>query len=125
MILNSKLEAVALLRKALSCSNVRNKKVNEAAILLQAPCGISHKLGTASRQLRARKSVIPPQSDAAVASVAVTADEPENKKLIFGIAPLTWQKIIPLGFMFFCILFNYTILRDTKVRGYRLLWNAH
>lgn len=27
----------------------------------------------------------------------------------------TWQKIIPLGFMFFCILFNYTILRDTKV----------
>jgi len=26
----------------------------------------------------------------------------------------TWQKIIPLGLMFFCILFNYTILRDTK-----------
>lgn len=29
---------------------------------------------------------------------------------------LTWQKILPLGAMFFCILFNYTILRDTKVR---------
>lgn len=24
------------------------------------------------------------------------------------------QKLIPLGIMFFCILFNYTILRDTK-----------
>jgi AAA family ATP:ADP antiporter len=22
--------------------------------------------------------------------------------------------VVPLGFMFFCILFNYTILRDTK-----------
>lgn len=31
-----------------------------------------------------------------------------------GIAAFTWQKIIPLGLMFFCILFNYTILRDTK-----------
>lgn len=24
------------------------------------------------------------------------------------------QKLLPLGLMFFCILFNYTILRDTK-----------
>ena len=32
-----------------------------------------------------------------------------------GIEYITWKKIIPLGFMFFCILFNYTILRDTKV----------
>ena len=32
-----------------------------------------------------------------------------------GIEYITWKKIVPLGFMFFCILFNYTILRDTKV----------
>lgn len=25
------------------------------------------------------------------------------------------KKLMPLGVMFFCILFNYTILRDTKV----------
>lgn len=25
------------------------------------------------------------------------------------------KKLVPLGLMFFCILFNYTILRDTKV----------
>ncbi|XAR50589.1 hypothetical protein NMG60_11004948 [Bertholletia excelsa] len=31
-----------------------------------------------------------------------------------GIEILTLRKIIPLGLMFFCILFNYTILRDTK-----------
>nr|GMD94336.1 plastidic ATP/ADP-transporter-like [Ipomoea batatas] len=31
-----------------------------------------------------------------------------------GIELTTLKKIIPLGMMFFCILFNYTILRDTK-----------
>lgn len=31
-----------------------------------------------------------------------------------GIKKITWKKVIPLGAMFFCILFNYTILRDTK-----------
>ncbi|KAK8608502.1 hypothetical protein V6N13_023924 [Hibiscus sabdariffa] len=31
-----------------------------------------------------------------------------------GIELVTLKKIIPLGLMFFCILFNYTILRDTK-----------
>lgn len=41
--------------------------------------------------------------------------EPAPKKIL-GYEPLTWAKIIPLGAMFFCILFNYTILRDTKVR---------
>jgi AAA family ATP:ADP antiporter len=35
-------------------------------------------------------------------------------KKFLGFEMITWQKIIPLGFMFFCILFNYTILRDTK-----------
>ncbi|KAF6176783.1 hypothetical protein GIB67_020505 [Kingdonia uniflora] len=37
------------------------------------------------------------------------------KKVEFlGIEIGTLKKIIPLGLMFFCILFNYTILRDTK-----------
>ncbi|KAF1002816.1 hypothetical protein AG4045_023677 [Apium graveolens] len=31
-----------------------------------------------------------------------------------GIETVTLKKIVPLGLMFFCILFNYTILRDTK-----------
>lgn len=48
---------------------------------------------------------------------------PEPSKKILGYDAITWQKILPLGFMFFCILFNYTILRDTKVGGGRLASN--
>ena len=52
-------------------------------------------------------------------SAAVPAIPEEEKKPGFlGIAPITWKKIVPLGFMFFCILFNYTILRDTKARPF-------
>ncbi|KAG6497302.1 plastidic ATP/ADP-transporter-like [Zingiber officinale] len=39
--------------------------------------------------------------------------EAEKPKLL-GVEITTLKKIIPLGIMFFCILFNYTILRDTK-----------
>uniref|UniRef100_A0A5B6YXL2 ADP,ATP carrier protein n=1 Tax=Davidia involucrata TaxID=16924 RepID=A0A5B6YXL2_DAVIN len=39
--------------------------------------------------------------------------EVESPKFM-GIELVTLKKIIPLGLMFFCILFNYTILRDTK-----------
>ncbi|KAI4381948.1 hypothetical protein MLD38_007963 [Melastoma candidum] len=39
--------------------------------------------------------------------------EPEPPKFL-GIETVTLKKIVPLGLMFFCILFNYTILRDTK-----------
>jgi len=42
-----------------------------------------------------------------------SAPAPEPKKFL-GYTALTWSKILPLGLMFFCILFNYTILRDTK-----------
>ncbi|GMJ08260.1 nucleotide transporter 1 [Hibiscus trionum] len=37
-----------------------------------------------------------------------------QKPKVLGVELLTLKKIIPLGLMFFCILFNYTILRDTK-----------
>ncbi|MFQ6664165.1 hypothetical protein Gotur_031360 [Gossypium turneri] len=40
--------------------------------------------------------------------------ETEKKPKFLGIELVTLKKIIPLGLMFFCILFNYTILRDTK-----------
>ncbi|XP_042421670.1 ADP,ATP carrier protein 2, chloroplastic-like [Zingiber officinale] len=39
--------------------------------------------------------------------------EVEKPKLL-GVEIATLKKIVPLGIMFFCILFNYTILRDTK-----------
>merc|ERR1719353_1520956 len=39
--------------------------------------------------------------------------EPEEGKFL-GMTGKEAKKIVPLGMMFFCILFNYTILRDTK-----------
>ena len=35
-------------------------------------------------------------------------------KKFMGVETITLKKVIPLGLMFLCILFNYTILRDTK-----------
>ncbi|KAI7731675.1 hypothetical protein M8C21_029635 [Ambrosia artemisiifolia] len=45
---------------------------------------------------------------------AVSGDLEADPPKILGIEVLTLKKIVPLGLMFFCILFNYTILRDTK-----------
>ncbi|XP_058112320.1 ADP,ATP carrier protein 1, chloroplastic-like [Magnolia sinica] len=50
---------------------------------------------------------------------AAAADQPayieeSEKPKFLGVEIITLKKIIPLGLMFFCILFNYTILRDTK-----------
>jgi AAA family ATP:ADP antiporter len=61
-------------------------------------------------QLPAR--VVKVQAAAADSAKPVLAAAEEKKFL--GVSTFTWQKIIPLGLMFFCILFNYTILRDTK-----------
>jgi fluoride ion exporter CrcB/FEX len=49
--------------------------------------------------------VAPTDAAAAAASTIKSATEPAKK---------TMKKIIPLSLMLFCILFNYTILRDTK-----------
>ena len=53
-----------------------------------------------------------------MSAAELAAAEPPK---FFGITRLTWIKILSLGFMFFCILFNYTILRDTKVQNPMLL----
>lgn len=49
----------------------------------------------------------------AAAAAADGFGETEERKVL-GIGTSTLKKIVPLGLMFFCILFNYTILRDTK-----------
>jgi hypothetical protein len=53
----------------------------------------------------------PVRAQAAAGGAAVPSQAP---KKILGIEATTFKKVIPLGLMFFCILFNYTILRDTK-----------
>jgi len=47
------------------------------------------------------------------AIVKAAAEEPEEKKFL-GMSMISLGKFCSLAFMFFCILFNYTILRDTK-----------
>ncbi|GAB2228147.1 hypothetical protein Droror1_Dr00009977 [Drosera rotundifolia] len=52
------------------------------------------------------------KAEAAAEGVPLIGGDEPNK--ILGVELSTLKKIIPLGLMFFCILFNYTILRDTK-----------
>lgn len=70
--------------------------------------------------LRARQPALkraPAPVTAAASSSAALANDPDEAPGFLGIPKITWKKIVPLGFMFFAILFNYTILRDTKVRA--------
>jgi AAA family ATP:ADP antiporter len=57
---------------------------------------------------------LPERKRAVRVEAAVNVGEQPNEKKFLGISSFTWSKILPLGLMFFCILFNYTILRDTK-----------
>lgn len=47
-------------------------------------------------------------------AAAVPAEGAEQPKPAAAASPKTLKKILPLGAMLFFILFNYTILRDTK-----------
>lgn len=62
---------------------------------------------------KARSTEFICKAEAASAGEGDTAAISASPK-IFGVEVTTLKKIIPLGLMFFCILFNYTILRDTK-----------
>ncbi len=64
---------------------------------------------------RRRTTACRPDVKAASAAAADASGVAPGEKTFLGIAYFTWAKILPLGLMFFCILFNYTILRDTKV----------
>eukprot|EP00798_Chlamydomonas_sp_ICE-L_P010156 gene10156-8060_t len=67
-----------------------------------------------ARPLLPLRPILKPVTKVQAAADGATPVPPEDEKKIMGYTKLTWSKILPLGFMFFCILFNYTILRDTK-----------
>jgi AAA family ATP:ADP antiporter len=52
--------------------------------------------------------------EAIVSVVASDCDPALEGKKIWGMPKVLVKKILPQALMFFCILFNYTILRDTK-----------
>lgn len=59
----------------------------------------------------------PPRLARTVCCASSSANAPQaDGPQFLGISALTWQKVIPLGLMFFGILFNYTLLRNTKVQ---------
>jgi AAA family ATP:ADP antiporter len=60
-----------------------------------------------------RPSLPPLRATAAAAASPAPGDDAPAPKFL-GVETKTLKKIVPLGLMFFCILFNYTILRDTK-----------
>jgi ATP/ADP translocase len=68
-----------------------------------------------------------PQGKRVVSAQAADETGPTAKDSGFlGISALTWQKVIPLGLMFFFILFNYTLLRNTKVsHASKQLYTSH
>jgi len=76
---------------------------------LASPLGLSKKLHRSTQLF---------MSDAAVVVPAPDEDSPKKgfmNKLMAKLPPAAErQKLFPLALMFFCILFNYTILRDTK-----------
>ncbi len=78
--------------------------------------------GNELNRLLAYRKVAPSIADgsptALYGSTTLSSSAPEKKETL-GKLPLPTakelKKLLPLGSMLFCILFNYTILRDTKV----------
>jgi TLC ATP/ADP transporter len=72
------------------------------------------------RRPHGRMLLVPLASTASTTAEDTSDNTKEHKKnflsrLTSGIPPAAErQKLVPLALMFFCILFNYTILRDTK-----------
>ncbi|GFP99688.1 plastidic atp/ADP-transporter [Phtheirospermum japonicum] len=98
----------------------KSRTLNNSPSLL-SPHGFSKFQGFATKpQLITQKTRNYPICRAEAAAAASSdgqffnGEKKEIPDKFLGIEVLTLKKILPLGMMFFCILFNYTILRDTK-----------
>ncbi|GLJ47997.1 hypothetical protein SUGI_1013610 [Cryptomeria japonica] len=70
--------------------------------------------GKLYKRRRSELQVCRASASAAIDSVGGDGFAVPAPKKFMGVEVITLKKVIPLGLMFFCILFNYTILRDTK-----------
>jgi len=66
------------------------------------------------RSLTARVDGREQSSMSVKCQAAASVPAGDDGKEFLGVKMSTLKKVVPLGIMFFCILFNYTILRDTK-----------
>lgn len=99
--MNSMLKMAIVALAALLASGFRPVSRNMVAL----PARIS------GLNVRTMSSPLLMTTDGAAALPVPAAPEPAKSEKL---SPKTIKKLLPLGLMFFCILFNYTILRDTK-----------
>ena len=93
-------------------SGIQGRTTNNAAGALHQRKNVSSRQTLAGARVSESKAwQLKASSKNAI--VAAAAEEPEERK-IFGMSMISLGKFASLAFMFFCILFNYTILRDTK-----------
>ncbi|CAD6251464.1 unnamed protein product [Miscanthus lutarioriparius] len=99
---------------------LRHRHAHAHAPAAAAPLRLSlprHLPGPAPLRLPAAlplRPCLPPLRAASAAAPAPGDDASAASPKFLSVETKTLKKIVPLGLMFFCILFNYTILRDTK-----------
>ena len=102
------------LKQRLFCSKAQSftkLSLSSANVVSKFPSFLSKPKGFSPNE----KSLFLCKAEASAASEGQSfLNEEAEKPKFLGIELVTLKKIIPLGLMFFCILFNYTILRDTK-----------
>uniref|UniRef100_A0A2P2IWR4 ADP,ATP carrier protein n=1 Tax=Rhizophora mucronata TaxID=61149 RepID=A0A2P2IWR4_RHIMU len=91
--------------KNLSGFSLSSDGLRKFPTFVSKPCGVLPK----ERNLHICRA-----EAAAAADGQPLFSEETNSPKFLGIELSILKKIVPLGLMFFCILFNYTILRDTK-----------
>ena len=88
----------------------------QAKALKPLPRGMATTPAAAPRRpMLARPLVASPSPAKTVAAKASLASADGSNDTLLGVEKKTLVKVMALGAMFFSILFNYTILRDTKV----------
>lgn len=112
-LFRGKSEVLAVERKKTDKSGILGGSLSEAANQSRQLFAPELQNGTLVNR-RSRHICKAPQAIAADAGGSDAQEFVPAPKKFMGVEPITLKKVIPLGMMFFCILFNYTILRDTK-----------
>lgn len=99
------------------------RTMGTAASVLKTPMMLQKTLPESSALLSSRfasplagkREYLAPLTMATTTELSATADKPANEPVVTKPSERkTMKKLLPLGAMLFFILFNYTILRDTK-----------
>ena len=114
--MTSKRSVSAIVQLPVPLSKASGGKDNEkASLCAKTSTNVITTLKASGLRNRRSSAVTPVRaSAAAVVPVPEGPSTPPVPSKFLGVEVITLKKVIPLGLIFFCILFNYTILRDTK-----------